>query len=156
MYWSVCACVRVCCKLLQSCHTLCNPMACSLQGSSVHEILQARILGWVAISFRGSSSDLISDLGIKPVSPELAGGLIRVPDKKKKKSPEIFHLQRCVLGNVKAPRCWQERATYTSDLKRCEEREVTGACDSRGGTAWRGGDCGRPSHCRDCSEIGRE
>ena len=101
----------------------------------MHEILQARILGWVAISFRGSSSDLISDLGIKPVSPELAGGLIRVPDKKKKKSPEIFHLQRCVLGNVKAPRCWQERATYTSDLKRCEEREVTGACDSRGGTA---------------------
>ena len=35
--------------------TLCNPMNCSLSGSSVHKILQARILEWVAISFsRGS------------------------------------------------------------------------------------------------------
>ena len=35
--------------------TLCNPMDCSLQGSSVHGIYQARILEWVAISFsRGS------------------------------------------------------------------------------------------------------
>ena len=36
--------------------TLCNPMDCSLPGSFVHEISQARILEWVAISFsRGSS-----------------------------------------------------------------------------------------------------
>ena len=34
----------------------CDPMDCSLPGSSVHGILQARILEWVAISFsRGSS-----------------------------------------------------------------------------------------------------
>ena len=39
----------------QSCPTLCNPMDCSLPGSSVHGILQARILEWVAISSRGSS-----------------------------------------------------------------------------------------------------
>ena len=40
----------------QSCPTLCNPMNCSLLGSSIHRILQARILEWVAISFpRGSS-----------------------------------------------------------------------------------------------------
>ena len=40
----------------QSCLTLCNPMDCSLPGSSVHGILQARILEWVPISFfRGSS-----------------------------------------------------------------------------------------------------
>ena len=39
----------------QSCPTLCDPMDCSPQGSSVHGILQARILEWVAISFsRGS------------------------------------------------------------------------------------------------------
>ena len=37
-------------------HGLCDPMDCSLPGSSIHGILQARILGWVAISFsRGSS-----------------------------------------------------------------------------------------------------
>ena len=40
----------------QSCLALCDAMDCSLPGSSVHEILQARISEWVAISFsRGSS-----------------------------------------------------------------------------------------------------
>ena len=39
-----------------ACLTLCDPMDCSLPGSSVYEILQARILEWVAIlSSRGSS-----------------------------------------------------------------------------------------------------
>ena len=38
------------------CLTLCNPVGCSLPGSSVHGILQTRTLEWVAISFsRGSS-----------------------------------------------------------------------------------------------------
>ena len=47
-------CMRA--KLLQSCLTLCNPMDCSLPRSSVHGILQARILEWVAMpSSRGSS-----------------------------------------------------------------------------------------------------
>ena len=36
---------------LQSCLTLCNPLDCSLQGSSVHGIVQARILEWVAMPF---------------------------------------------------------------------------------------------------------
>ena len=34
----------------QRCPTLCNPMDCSLPGSSVYGILQARILEWVAMS----------------------------------------------------------------------------------------------------------
>ena len=43
-------------KVAQSCPTLCNPVDYSLPGSSIHGILQARILEWVAISFsRGSS-----------------------------------------------------------------------------------------------------
>ena len=43
-------------EVAQSCPTLCNPVDCSPEGSSVHGILQARILEWVAISFsRGSS-----------------------------------------------------------------------------------------------------
>ena len=46
----------MCVKSLQSCLTLCNPMDCSPPGSSVHGILQARILEWVAMpSSRGSS-----------------------------------------------------------------------------------------------------
>ena len=38
-------------KLLQSCPTLCDPIDGSPLGSSVPEILQARTLEWVAISF---------------------------------------------------------------------------------------------------------
>ena len=44
------------CEVAQSCPALCDLMDCSPSGSSVHGILQARILEWVAISFsRGSS-----------------------------------------------------------------------------------------------------
>ena len=43
-------------KLLQPCLTLCDPMDCSLPGTSVHGILQARTLEWAAVpSSRGSS-----------------------------------------------------------------------------------------------------
>ena len=43
-------------EVAQSCPALCDPMDCSLLGSSVHGIFQTRVLEWVAISFsRGSS-----------------------------------------------------------------------------------------------------
>ena len=38
-------------KSLQLCPTLCDPMDCSLPGSSAHGIFQARVLEWVAIAF---------------------------------------------------------------------------------------------------------
>ena len=38
------------CLVAQLCLTRCNPLDCSLPGSSVHGISQARILGWVAFS----------------------------------------------------------------------------------------------------------
>ena len=45
-----------CVLVAQSCLTLCDPLDCSLQGSSVHGIFQMKIVEWVAISFsRGSS-----------------------------------------------------------------------------------------------------
>ena len=50
--------------------TLCNHMDCSPPGSSVHWILQARILEWVAISFSSGSSRPRRE----PMSPALAGG----------------------------------------------------------------------------------
>ena len=37
-------------EVAQSCLTLCDPMDCSLPGSSTHGIFQARVLEWVAIS----------------------------------------------------------------------------------------------------------
>ena len=48
-------CMSVC-EVAQSCPALCDPMDCGLPGSTLHGILQARVLEWVAISFsRGSS-----------------------------------------------------------------------------------------------------
>ena len=41
----------LCMSVAQSCPTLCDPVGCSLPGSSIHRILQARMLEWVAISF---------------------------------------------------------------------------------------------------------
>ena len=38
-------------KLLQLCSTFCDSMDCSPPGSSVHDILQIRILEWVAMAF---------------------------------------------------------------------------------------------------------
>ena len=54
-----------CVMSLQSCPALCNPLDSSPPGPSVHGILQARILEWVAMP---SSGDLPNP-GIKPGSP---------------------------------------------------------------------------------------
>ena len=43
-------------EVAQSCPTLCDPMDCSLPGSSVHGIFQARVLEWIAFSFSSRSS----------------------------------------------------------------------------------------------------
>ena len=51
----------------QLCLTLCDPMDCSPPGSSVHGILQARILEWGAIPFSGE----LPNPGIEPESPAL-------------------------------------------------------------------------------------
>ena len=46
----------LCIQSLQSCLALCDPMDCTPLGSSVHGILQTKIVGWVAMpSSRGSS-----------------------------------------------------------------------------------------------------
>ena len=47
---------HVCVLVAQSCLTLCDPMDHSPPGSSVHGILQARILEWVTIPFSRASS----------------------------------------------------------------------------------------------------
>ena len=63
----------------QSCPTLCDPMDCSLPGSSVHGISQKRILEWVAVSYsRGSPRQ-----GVELASPALAGGffIAELPEK---------------------------------------------------------------------------
>ena len=59
--------VKVKVFVAQSCLTFCNPVDCGPLDSSVHGILQARILEWVATSFPRS----LPDPGIKPTSSAL-------------------------------------------------------------------------------------
>ena len=69
--WTECVCAVLCAKLPQLCPTLCDPMHRNPPGSSVHGVLQARILQWVAVP----SSSGIANPGIKlecPPSPALA------------------------------------------------------------------------------------
>ena len=47
-------------EIVQSCPTLSNPMDCSLPGSSVHGIFQARVLEWGAIAFSVPDLDLFN------------------------------------------------------------------------------------------------
>ena len=53
--------------ITQWCLTLCDLMDCSPLGSSLHEILQARILEWISISF----SSNLPDPGTELESPAL-------------------------------------------------------------------------------------
>ena len=75
-----------CCLVAKSCQTLCDPVDCSLPGSSVHEIPQIRTLEWVAISFSTGSSwprgwNCVSYIGRQILSTE---------------PPGKFHLWLCV------------------------------------------------------------
>ena len=78
-------CVRA--KSLQLCPTLCNPMDCSPPGSSVHGILQARTLEWVAMpSYRGSSQPE------SLTSPALAGSSLPLVPPGKPYDHIVFHV----------------------------------------------------------------
>ena len=81
---------------VQSCPTLCDPMDCNQPGSSVHGILQARILECVAVSScRGSSNPRIKPTSLE--SPVLAGIFFTtVPPGK----PSVFRIWTLILKSV--------------------------------------------------------
>ena len=58
------------CSDAKLCSALCEPMDCSLPGSSIYGISQARILEWMPFPSPGD----IPNPGMEPTSPELAGG----------------------------------------------------------------------------------
>ena len=58
----------VLCLVNQSCLTLCHPIDCSPPGSSVHGILQARILEWVAMPSSGGSSQPRDQLQVSRIA----------------------------------------------------------------------------------------
>ena len=66
--------VYVCVLVTWSCPTLCDPMDCSPPGSSIHGLLQARRLGWVATPFSMGSSNPGTEFGF-PVNSLLSEAL---------------------------------------------------------------------------------
>ena len=111
-------------KSLQSC--LCDPMDCSPPRSSVHEIFQARILEWVAISFsRGSSQPrdqtqvfctagrFFTNWATREATHLKASSnfLLQAEQTKRKNLPHIYQL----LNSFRKTTIfchWQERHTY--------------------------------------------
>ena len=76
-------------------------MDCSLPGSSVHGISQARILEWVTISGPGNPPDP----GIEPVSPALSGGFFTpLPPEKPVEHLAQHYFRVCTLnGGILLP-----------------------------------------------------
>ena len=60
-------------EVAQSYPTLCNPMDCSLRGSSIHGIFQARVLEWVAISFPNERGLTAFEIGQSALSVHREG-----------------------------------------------------------------------------------
>ena len=63
--------VKVKVLVAQSCPRLCNPMDCNLPGFTVHAILQAKILEWVAISFSRGYSQAMDQTQVSCITGRL-------------------------------------------------------------------------------------
>ena len=71
-------------KVAQLCLTFSDPMNCSLPGSSVHGILQARLLEWVAVPFSRRSSQPRNKTGVSCIAGEFfTSGAIREAQQEK-------------------------------------------------------------------------
>ena len=132
-------------EVTQSCPTLCNPMDCSPPGSSVHGILQARILEWVAISFsRGSSQPRDWTL-----VAWIAGRYFTVWVKRKKWQPTLVFLPGESCGRRSLVGCCHRVSQSWTPLMRLSMHACIGegngnplqcSCleNTRGGGAWWG------------------
>ena len=87
-------CAFVCAKSLQLCPTFCDPIHCRPPGSSVHGILQARVLEWVAMP----SSKESSQPGTEPGSPASQA------DSLPSQSPEEAHYLNIIKAQCNALR----------------------------------------------------
>ena len=92
---SICKCVLV----GQSCLTPCNPMDYSPQSTSVHGILQARILKWVPFPSPGD----LPDPGIEPGSPALIQILYIWATRKPIGIYKLYYIQVWLGPDVKQP-----------------------------------------------------
>ena len=115
----------------QSFPTLFDPMDCSPQGSSVHEILQARILESVAISFSGGSSQLRNWTQVS----FFAGGLFTIepPEKPKNTGVGSLFLPQGIFptpGNQTGVSCIAGRFFTSRTTRECLSTCLTVMCSS--------------------------
>ena len=134
-------------SVTQWCPTLCDPVDCSLPGSSVHGILQARILEWVAISSsrgchffllpgdaisssfltQGLNSSLLHLLHCRWILNYWATWEVHSPwyiTTKYIKSTKFFKLLPCARHSSKRP--------FSSPLQPCEVVIIIASCSRRG------------------------
>ena len=99
--WLLFVVLHAMCLVTQLCPTLCNPMDCSLPCSSVHGILQARILEWVAMR---SPSGNLPNPGIEPRSPALQTDSLPSQPQfltcQGKTLKTFFKIQHCIFVNT--------------------------------------------------------
>ena len=106
-------------KSLQSCPTLYDPMDCSLPGSSVHGIVQARVLEWVAIAFCTSAkTPYQNQQSLQPQRRAPPTAQVRVPQGRRPLffrstprvpflSPQVADSSAWWTGAVPAPGEWR-------------------------------------------------
>ena len=86
----------MCVLVVQSCPTLWDPVDCSLPGSSIQRILQARILEWVAIPHSRGSSWLQDQTWVSCT----AGRFLTIWATKE--APQTVDLQKCLKAKIES------------------------------------------------------
>ena len=92
-------------SVTQSCPTLCDPVDCSLTGSSVHGISQARILDWTAISFSRGSSRHRNQTHIS----RIASGFLPLSHQGSPEKSDRVKCQQTVLSLARPTLCISQR-----------------------------------------------
>ena len=80
-------------EVAQLCSTLCDPMHCSLPGSSIHGIFQAIVLEWIAISFSG----IFPTQGLNPSLPHCRQTLNRLSHQRSFNQSKLNALFLCIM-----------------------------------------------------------
>ena len=120
-------------EVAQLCPTLCDPMDCSLSGSSVHGLLQARILEWVAISFSRGCSQTRDRTRVSCI----AGGCFTIWATREAYSDHFFQtldwlsFPICTIGTV--PDTFLKAGTDAENIGpfRYTAPSLTGSCSQR-------------------------
>ena len=99
-----------CCLVAKSCLTLCDPMDCTLPGSSVHGIYQARTLEWVLFPSPGD----LPNPGIEPTAPALQVDSWLLSHQR---SSQIIHssILSTSLSELEPPCTWKWSCSIVSD-----------------------------------------